>query len=1822
MTAISLMIPGYSILEIIQDGDETVVYRAQRQIDLCPVVIKLSKAEYPSLELVTRLKHEYRVSRNLQFPGVVQALSLENHQHRFALVVEDFGGISLKRLLENGPLSIASFLPIAIQIVMVIAQIHEQGVIHKDIKPSNIIINPIANEVKITDFGIASLLSRGVAAIATPECLEGTLPYMSPEQTGRMNRAVDYRSDFYSLGISFYEMLTGVLPYQSYDPLELIHHHIAKSPLPPHTLNSEIPEVISAIVLKLMAKTAEDRYQSARGLEADLEKCLHQLQTTGKIETFIPGEIDAASQLLLPQKLYGREADIASLMAAFARVAGIGKRGELLAPSYTEANYSTNNGLLPDCANSLRHSQSELVLVSGYSGIGKSSLVNEVHKPITKQRGYFIAGKFDQFNRNIPYSALIQAFQGLVRQLLAEGNDRLKMWREQLSIAISPNGQILVEMIPEIELLIGEQPPVAELSAIAAQNRFNQVFQAFVRVLAQPKHPLVIFLDDLQWADLASLRFLQLLMTDSESQYLMVIGAYRDNEVSPEHPLVQTVEKIKTGEILVTELHLKPLAQQHVREFIVDTLHEAERTKPLTDLLFNKTQGNPFFLSQLLKSLYQEELIHFDFMERRWLWDLEQIQKIGITDRSVVDLVITNILKLPEATQRILKDAACIGNTFSLETLAVVRKQSLLDTADELWAALQAGLVLPVTKDYKALLVNDENSDVALALTNNNIVYKFLHDRVQQAAYCLIPIQERQATHLEIGRQLLKSPYHADKLFDIVSQLNIGISLITDAAEQRQLAELNLEAGRRAKASLAYTVAMRCLEKGLQLLAAEGWQQDYELTLALHEEATQAAFLNNEFDRARELAEITLKQGKTLLEQARVYELLVQFYLAQNQMSEAIATARHSLNLLGVSLCNELPNISDLQNLLTLPEMTDPYKLAAMRILCSVVDASAGTPDIFRQVVLTMVQLCVEYGNSRYSAYAYMVYGWLLCGGLEDPKIGYQFSKLALDVLAKYNAQELRCKIVEIFSAFVQHWQEPLSLSIQPLEDEIQGCLEVGNKDYACFCAMHYACYLTLVGEPLEIVQKKQQIYADMIAKMQRDLQLTYTQIWQQMVANLLGQASDPTLLIGSYLDESKVLPKLFAENGSFSIFAIYVVKTQLAYLFKQYDRAVENAQRATEHEIKAGIATTGSYHFYTVLSLLAYSASLNESERTRYQSQIDRHLNYLRFRAIETPANYQHKYDLVQAEIARMNQKLFEAMELYDRAIAGAKANGYLQEKALSYELAGEFYLSLNRLEIAKTYLINACYRYAQWDALAKVRDLEARYPELLAILSSKKTLAGNQKTHTTSTSRWGSSSTQSKNELDLSTVVKASQALSGEIILSKLLERFIQLAIENVGAQRGVFLSREDNNWVIESEGSIELEKFASIRNLPLEEQVPLSTIAYVERIKNHVVLDNIQLDSRFNQDPYVISQQPKSVLCFPILHKKELMGMLYLENSLVMGAFTQSRLEILKVLTSQAAISIENSRLYTDLQTYSKALEIKNQALEEKTAQLETTLKHLQNTQAQLVQTEKISSLGQLVAGVAHEVNNPVSFIAGNLDMAKQYTQDLLMLVNLYQQYLPNPPQEIQDAIEEIDLEYLQEDLPKLLSSMQVGTHRIRGIMSSLRTFSRTDSDRKQPADLHEGLESTLLILHHRLKAKDFRPEIKLIKEYGDLPKVLCFPGQLNQVFMNILANGIDAIDECSQGRSYKELQQNPFQIRIRTELQDQQVIIAIGDNGCGISPEVQERLFDPFFTTKSAGKGTGLGLSISYQIVTEKHGGSLECVSMVGLGSEFIIKIPVN
>ncbi|MBE9161598.1 AAA family ATPase [Tychonema sp. LEGE 06208] len=2068
----SIQIPNYQITQTVYAGSRTIVYRAVRTDDQLPVIIKLMKRQYPTFSELVQFRNQYSIAKNLDIPGLVKPYSLELYHNGYALVMEDFGGISLEQFTHKKPLTIEEFLPIAWSLTDILHSIHQQRVIHKDIKPANILIHPDTKQVKLIDFSISTLLPRETQQIQSINALEGTLAYLSPEQTGRMNRGIDYRSDYYSLGITWFELLTGKLPFQSDDPMELVHCHIAKQPpnLRTRGKGKGIPQVLCDIVMKLIAKNAEDRYHSTLGLKHDLEQCLLQLNETAKIEYFQIGQRDLSDRFLIPDKLFGREAEIETLIQAFGRVA---------------------NGA------------SELMLVTGFSGIGKTAIVNEVHKPIVRSKGYFIKGKYDQFQRNIPFSGLVQTFRDLMGQLLSESDAQLEQWKAKILSALGENGQVLIDVIPELEEIIGKQPSAIELAASAAQNRFNLLFVKFIEVFATLEHPLVMFLDDLQWADSASLGLMKLLMSQAEGGYLFIIGAYRDNEVFPAHPLMLALEEIQKTMATVNTIALTPLSQSDVNLMIADTLSCAiERAMLLTELVYQKAKGNPFFTTQFLKALYEDGLIAFDWNTGSWQCDVAQVRSLALTD-DVVEFMAQQLQKLPPNTQDILKLAACIGNQFDLGTLAIVYEKSQIETAADLWKALQEGFVIPINEVYKFYQAEESATVQILSKKVDTCSYKFLHDRVQQAAYSLIPDDRKQATHLKIGQLVLQNSSEIEqeeKLFDIVGHLNLGIELISKPTERQTLAQLNLKAGVKARNSTAYAAARIYLQIGIDLLTSNCWVNQYELTLNLYVAAAEVVYLNHDFDGLEQMATLVLQSTQTILDKVKIYELKIASQTAQGKMLEAIAVGRDALEQLGVKIPTETDENKIgkalqilgsqqgdklIEELVDLPVMSDATTQAAIQLLGTLFPpVFLARPGLLPILSSMMVSLSMDFGNAPTSTVGYAIHGMVLCAFLGEVETGYSFGKLAMNLLDRFNIRELEATIPAFFGSFIQHRQEAIRATIPTLKGSYTAAMETGNFLQSGYSILNYLESNFFGGVELDTWETEIAIYSAVMAQAKQYSAQTYFDMMQQTVNNLRKVCIPSDCLIGKAYDETVMLPKHHQNNELTVLAKVYVYKLLLAYCYGNNKSALDYIAQAKPYLMAiSGLIQVPIFHLYAALTYLAIFPTKPKQEQSEILALVESHQTILQQWAQNAPMNHQHKWYLVEGEKYRILGNKADAIDLYDRAISLAKEHLFLNEEALGNELAAKFYLDWGKEKIAQAYMIEAYYCYARWGAKAKVTDLEKRYPQLLApILLQPHTSVSFKETIALGTIASTKTSSSVSEVLDLATLLKVSQAISGEIELDQLLTTLLQIVMTNAGASKCVLLLKQD----------IELQVAAFVEEgqepqllppMPLEssQNVAIALVNTVKRSLKPLVLVDARLYPEFSGDRYIEKHQPKSVLCSPILNQGKLIGILYLENNLTIGAFTSDRVELLNLLCSQAAISIENARLYQQSQqaltelrasearfhkmadnipgmvfqlqlaadgaksiTYAssgcinlyeaepemvmagiinvfdpvdagdladveqaitksaqtltpfnhewrsvtpsgtmkwvqaisqperrgdgltvwdgvvfdvsdrkrseaeykaaetalqiseqnlrtifnnvssaiiihdldgKVLDVNNRVLEmfgvereqalqcsilndystpdnpfhlvedwwrrvlagetiqfewnvrkidsntvfevdvtlnriildgkavilgnvldisdrkraeaaiiQKSQELEQALQNLQQTQLQMIQSEKMSALGNLVAGVAHEINNPVGFLTGNITPALDYINDLFGLIDLVQQKYPQLDPEIQEELETIELDYIREDLPKLIESMQEGVKRIQDISISLRTFSRADSDRPVACNIHEGIDSTIMILKHRLKANDTRPKIQVIKDYGDLPKIECYAGQLNQVFMNILGNAIDALDELNIGRSYAEIKANPNQIIVTTELSGdrKQVVIRITDNGIGMNEAVRQKVFDNLFTTKIVGKGTGLGLAIARQIVEEKHGGSLKVNSILGKGTEFIITLPIK
>ena len=1506
-----LQLPGYRLLGRIYAGTETVVYRAVATgMGDRTVMVKVLNTEYPSPEAIARLKHEYALTKDLDIEGVARTIALEKFGNGLALVVEDFGGTSLKSRVEKGPLPVDEVLDIGSRLSGVLSQVHARQIVHRDINPRNIVMNHATGLVKFIDFGLASTTGEGNAE--SPGALAGTLSYISPEQTGRMNRPVDHRTDFYSLGATLYELATGRLPFQSDDRVELIHCHLARQPALPHETNPAVPTAFSDIIMKLMSKNAEDRYQSAQGLQADIEECIRQFRKTGRIQRFPLAAREVNDKFQIPRKLYGREAETDLLLEAFARVS---------------------------------HGTRELLLVAGYSGIGKTSLVREVHKPITQQRGYFISGKFDQYKRDVPYSALVDAFQGLVRELLTEGDSDLETWRNRIGQALGPNGAIITDIIPQLELVIGKQPPVPELGAAEARNRHNIVFSAFIGVFARAEHPLVVFLDDLQWADSASIEVLHLLVTGGEGGSLFLIGAFRDNEVDASHPLTAAIDDMRKAGAVMTNLKLQPLSVEHVQRLVADTVSTSlQEALPLAQLVHARTEGNPFFIGELLKSLHSQGHVSFDATAQRWRWDLEKIQAEGITE-NVVDLMAGKMRRMSHGTQQALQLAACIGGHFDLQTLATVSGRSAGEIVLALKEAVKEGLLVLPGEAYRFIELDSSELSGGLldAVLLRSVNYRFAHDKIQQAAYSLVKPRIAVAVHHQIGTLLLKdtpAEKRESRIFEIVNQLNKAQDLLKGRDDRMDLAGLNLAAARRAKTSAAFRTALGYLETGIGLLDDQAFDSHRETALGLHCEAAEASYLCTRFDRMEQHISVVLAHARTLDEKMQAHEVQIQGYIAQAKKWEAVRTALPVLRMLGHSF-KETPGMPGIlwalakaklalagktpEKLLDHKQMIDARALAALRVATRVAStAYVVSPNLFPVLVLKQVELSARLGNSPGSSFAYALYGTILCGVLGDIETGYRFGKLALSLLDKYNSGQLKPRVCFTVAATSQHYKEHYDQTIPRFREAVKLSLEMGDPEFVGANAGALAYATLFSGKNLPQCEKDIGAHVDLVGQLKQAPYERYLRMCHQAVRNLRGRVAEPWVLKGESVDETAVKPVLEASADLHGLAVLYLLKCMLALYFDKPHLAAEFANAARPH-VPATTAMLPSvvFHMVDALAALAVLPSATGSQKGVLLKRVRGQITALRKLAKHAPQNYLHRMHLAQAELHRVEGRTDAAIASYDRAIELAREHGFVQDEALAGELAARFYLASGKSKVARTYMSDAHQAHVAWGATAKAKQLERAFPELLAdVLSVERVrnLTGTimRSVSQSSESTSDSSSSSARDKVDMAVVMKASHAIASEKRLDLLLERVMKILVDAAGAQAAFLALDTDGVMYIEAEVDVQSDRTCVLQHTPVRDRtdIPSTAVNYVMRLRDLVVLDNALQSAEFSRDSHIMAGGVKSLLCLPLMSQGRLAGIVCLENRIAAGVFSPGRVEMVKMLAAQMVVSIENARLVARL------------------------------------------------------------------------------------------------------------------------------------------------------------------------------------------------------------------------------------------------------------------------------------------------------------------
>jgi PAS domain S-box-containing protein len=1766
--------------------------------------------------LLDRMRHEYGLKGKLESEWAARPLDLMEAEGRPVLLLEDPGGEFLEGLIGQ-PMEIGLFLRLATALATALAKVHRQDLIHKDIKPAHILVDRNSGTAWFTGFGFASLLRREQQAPAPPQILAGTLAYMAPEQTGRMNRSVDARSDLYSLGVTFYQMLTGDLPFTATDPIEWVHCHIARKPDAPIERVKTIPAPLSAIVVKLLAKTAEERYQTASGLEKDLSDCLAEWEAHGRIGDFTLADHDAPDQLLIPEKLYGREREIEKLLAAFGRV--------------------------------VKSDAPELALVSGCSGVGKSSVVNELHKVLVPLRGLFASGKFDQYKRDIPYSTLAQAFQKLVNQLLCLNEAELDCWRAALPEALGPNGQLIVDLVPELKLIIGEQPPVPELEPQQSQGRFQLVIRRFIGVFARAEHPLTLFLDDLQWLDAATLDLLEDLFTKQDVRHLLVIGAYRDNEVDAAHPLMRKLDAIQKTGAAIEEISLAPLRPDDLTRLVADSLRcEGARARPLALLLHSKTAGNPLFAIQFLSLLAEEELLVFDHGEGNWSWDLDCIRAKGFTD-NVVDLMTGKLIRLSEETQNALRQFACIGSNAQSSTLSLILGMSEEEVHASLSEAARQELIQKLDGSYK-----------------------FAHDRVQEAAYSLIPEASRAEAHLKIGRLLAAhtpEEKREEAIFEIVNQLNRGAELITSHSEREELAQFNLIAAKRAKASTAYASALAYLSTGSGLLPEDRWERRHDLAFTLDIIRAECEFLTGEMSAAEQrLMELSTRAEDTI-EQAAVACLRMDLCTTLGQFSRAVAAGLDYLKLLGIDwrpkptdteVRREYERVwstlgtRKIEELVELPLMSGQTSLATLDVLIKFAPSAFLTnPNLASLVTCRAVNLSLEHGNSDASCYAYVSMGRIAGSHFGNYEAGFRFGRLGYELGEQRGLNRFRPRILMSFAAFSIAWARHIRDSCDLLRRASEAAHNNGDFLYAAFSSGKLGSHLFVAGARLADLGRLTEDHYRFVER--TGFKVTLDDIASQLA--LVRTLRGLTGKFGCFDDEQFAELQFERSSNRLQECWYWIRKLQARYFAGEYAAAIESFERAQPLLwTSMSFIEVAEYHFYGALCHAACSESASSDRRLQHLEALADHQKQLELWAQHCPENFENRAVLVSAEIARIEGRAFEALRLYERANRSARANGFIHNEALALELAGQFHISrdLNTTGIALLREARACY--ARWGADGKVKHLDQQYPQLK--IQQQDPPSGAE---------------PALKQFDLANVAKASQALSSEIELPKLIEILMTIALECAGADRGLLMLPRGSGFEVEVEAKSKSKgvEVNLVRSAIDKAACPESVVNYVIRTEKSIIIDDSSRSEVSFEDAYLRSGATRSVFCLPLLRRGQLAGVLYLENTQAICAFTQDRTAVLDVLAAQAAISLENARLYGDLRErearirrlvdsniigviiwtregrvreandaflalvgydrqdiVSKPLNwiemtppewnaADRQALEEIEATgscrpfekeyfrkdgsrapvligaarfegsrregvafvLDLSERRDAEDRLRRLHLERLAAIGGMAAGLAHELNQPLTANAVYLKTAKRLLQ--------------TPPDQRPLSVEAV-LDKANEQM------MQAGR-----IVSSLRRLASHGEPDKVLHHVHELIVTTCELLAGSLAGAKVQTTLHLdAKNDG----VLADGIQIQQVLTNLITNAREAMSASPRR-----------ELTISTSLGEVGMIkIDVKDTGPGIPEQIRDRVFDPALTTKDSGMGVGLSMC---RMIVEAHYGTIWAEPESELGATFSFTLPM-
>ncbi len=1517
--------------QVIHQTPRRILYRGFYSTSEKPVIIKVLQEAFDTPANRLRFYNEYELTHDLSVPRVRKAIAKDTFEGQSALILEYVDGVSFRTEFIQNRKPIAEVLKVFIQLSETLHLLHQKNIIHKDINPNNLIFNTASKELWLIDFNISGKINIKQSALQKPEHLEGTLHYISPEQTGRMNRTVDYRSDLYSLGITFYEAFTGERPFDSQDPLELIHQQIARAAKPAHMVNPQLPVPISKIISKLIAKNAEDRYQSAGGLKADLEYCLEKLTTSGQVDDFKLAQHDQSLRFIIPEKLYGRSQQVAALLNSYEK-SSIGSK--------------------------------EVLVISGSSGTGKSALVSEVYKPITKQAGIVMTGKFDQFQRHNPYYAINVAFNRFFQSILAESQTVLAEWKSTFLNALGNNAAVISELLPEIENIIGATPPIQKLGAAEAQNRLQFTFSKFLASIASQDHPLVLFIDDMQWADVASINLLQVCLAEPALSHVLFIFSYRNNEISVSHPFHQLLTRLSAqfDNDCISYISVGSLSEDDVNHIVADTLQRpTQEIAPLSALVYYKTGGNAFFVRQFLSSLYQEGALTYSSTNNHWEFDLEKADKLDISS-NVIELMMRKVRRLPKVLQDILSIASCIGSTFNLNHLrAVQQKYSGNPLSEAIQTALVEGLVIPMDQNYQFIASPDLNVSVEV---------RFAHDKIQQTFHELLNKEEREATHIAIARfyhQTFSEEEKQNRLFDIANQYNEGLSLATDEDEKILIAEYLHQAASKAIQSSAYPQALTYSSHALELLNSSNLKEKKRgMIVKLQLEKAEALSLCGDIDDAKELFQAILKSTMDLEEKAAAYEKAIHFYTNIGEFKTAYNLGRTVLkSAFNVSLPLKASKPAliaqmistrakiggrSMESILTLPEASEAAVQTPLRLLAAILKSAFQIqPELAVANSMTMVNMCLKHGNTSESAIGYLVFGGIFLGGiLGDRKAGNEFGTLARNLNAKYNNLKQKSEVHFVYAYFAHSWLNPLTEA----EDYFQLAYEYGLETGDIF---HVGCaccgilqHQMMRGKPLNEIEKQASEYLVLLNQQKGNKENIGTILAiQQACRALQGKTNSlDAFSEEGIFDESAYRNEVKSYVSQHFAHYYFLNKMLVLYLTRNFEEANQYVEHsASLLEASSGMLHGAEHYFYA--GLIALGSAIQQFSTAELKKLKKAHKKLKSYEK-HNKFNFTCKRLILEAGLLHLSGQPWKALATYAQAREAATNNGFLHLSGIIHELESNLFQQSQRDKDIELHESLAIRYYKKWGYSKEISQEEQKEhsvePTVTSTISYSKTIS-NSTTRST----------------DIDTIVKSTQILSEEVVLPKLLDKILRLVIENAGAQKGFLImkSEEDAHWQLQASGAIDNPNIEVMQATPLTDLtgntpnacISENIINYVIRTKQPVVVANAIEDERFASDLYIQEYQPQSVLCVPLAYKGTINSILYLENNLATDVFKPSRTEIIEILSSQVAISIANALAYENLENIIKL------RTAEITQQKETIEKSNQNITASIRYAQRI-------------------------------------------------------------------------------------------------------------------------------------------------------------------------------------------------------------------------------------------------------------------------